>query len=202
VSKLGVGVDATSVSTQGRGIARTQGETVRALATLERYDLIASVAGSVDLGVASTRVRRRPALVWEQVGLARAARGADAVLTWTDRLPLAGGGRFVIWLFEQPTHRIAQNQRVGFGTYQRASDRLTTCCGSGASAGRAVSWLGRTRRPVSWRSQCPSLSARGLFLRSLVLSPRGLRRKQMRRLVRTFASTGLARRRRAAADPT
>jgi Glycosyl transferases group 1 len=77
------------------------------------------------LEVPTVEVRRRPALLWEQSGLRRAARGTDAVLTWTDRLPVGGRGRFVVWLFELPTQRIALNRERGAGLYQRGSDLLT-----------------------------------------------------------------------------
>jgi glycosyltransferase involved in cell wall biosynthesis len=67
----------------------------------------------------------KPTLAWEQLGLARAAREVDVMLTWTERLPLAGGGRFVVWLFEPPTHRIEQNRRTGARAWQRGSDVVT-----------------------------------------------------------------------------
>ena len=120
-----IAVDATSISSSGKGISRVQLGTVRALAALGRHELVAYVAEEVDLGVPTVRVRRRPALWWEQAGLRRAARDADAVLTWTDRLPLGARGRFVVWLFEVPTHRIALNRERGAGMYQRGSDLLT-----------------------------------------------------------------------------
>jgi glycosyltransferase involved in cell wall biosynthesis len=119
-----IAVDATSISPSGKGISRVQLGTLRALAALGRHELVAYVSEDVELEVQTVRVRRRPALWWEQVGLRRAARDADAVLTWTDRLPL-GGGRFVIWLFELPTHRIALNRERRAGAYQRGSDLVT-----------------------------------------------------------------------------
>jgi glycosyltransferase involved in cell wall biosynthesis len=120
-----IAIDATSVSPRGKGISRVQCETVRALTALGRHELFAYVAADVELEVPTARVRRRPAFFWEQVGLRRATRGVDAVLTWTDRLPLGGGGRFVVWLFEVPAQRIALNRERGASPYQRASDVLT-----------------------------------------------------------------------------
>ncbi len=120
-----IAIDATSISSDGKGLSRVQLGTVRALATLGRHELVAYISEDVELEVPTVRVRRRPALLWEQVGLRRAARDADVMLTWTDRLPLGGGGRFVIWLFELPTHRIALNRQRGAGPYQRASDLIT-----------------------------------------------------------------------------
>jgi hypothetical protein len=118
-------VDATSISPSGKGLSRVQRDTVRALAALGRHELLAYVAEDVELEVPTVRIRRRPALAWEQVGLRRAAKDADAVMTWTDRLPLGGAGRFVVWLFELPTSRIALNRQRRAGPYQLASDLLT-----------------------------------------------------------------------------
>jgi Glycosyl transferases group 1 len=120
-----IAVDATSISSSGKGISRVQLGTLQALAALGRHELVAYVSEDVALELPTVRVRRRPALWWEQIGLRRAARGADAVLTWTDRLPLGAGGRFVVWLFELPTHRIALNRARGAGAYQRGSDLVT-----------------------------------------------------------------------------
>ena len=120
-----IAIDATSISTSGKGISRVQRETVRALAALARHELVAYVSEELELEVPTVGVRRRPALLWEQAGLRRAARDADVVLTWTDRLPLGGRGRFVVWLFELPARRIALNRERGAGAYQRASDVLT-----------------------------------------------------------------------------
>ena len=63
-------------------------------------------------------------LVWQQWGMPRAARrlGLDAVVTLTDRLPVWDGRTpYVVWLFELPTHRMAQ----GGGAWQRGSDLFT-----------------------------------------------------------------------------
>jgi hypothetical protein len=120
-----IAIDATSISAGGKGLSRVQLGTVQALAALGRQELLAYVSEDVELEVPTVAVRRRPALWWEQVGLRGAARDADAVLTWTDRLPLGGGGRFVIWLFELPTHRIALNRERRAGVYQQGSDLVT-----------------------------------------------------------------------------
>jgi glycosyltransferase involved in cell wall biosynthesis len=121
-----VGVDATSVAPDGKGISRVQVGTVRALRDLGRYDLVVFARHPELLGGAF-EVRDRPALRWEQLGLPRAFREhrLDAMLTWTERLPLGGGGRFLVWLFEPPTHRVRQNRIVGASAYQRASDVVT-----------------------------------------------------------------------------
>lgn len=122
-----LGIDATSVAPDGKGIARVQRGTVRALAELARFELVVYARRPEQLPeVRAKRVTVRPTLAWEQVGLARAAREVDVLLTWTERLPLVGPGRFVVWMFEPPTHRIEQNRRVGARAWQRGSDAVTS----------------------------------------------------------------------------
>jgi glycosyltransferase involved in cell wall biosynthesis len=109
-----VGVDATSIAPNGKGIARVQRHTVDALQELGRHEL-----------VVFTR-RIRPSLAWEQaLPLVYRRHRLDAFLTWSERLPLAGKGRYLVWLFEPPTHRIETNRAVGAGAYQRAADVAT-----------------------------------------------------------------------------
>jgi len=121
-----LGIDATSVAPEGKGIARVQRRTVEALAALGRHELVVFARHPEELSGA-VQVTDRPALRWEQLGLPRVFRehDLDALLTWTERMPLRGSGRYVVWLFEPPTHRIRQNRLVGVGAYQRASDLVT-----------------------------------------------------------------------------
>jgi glycosyltransferase involved in cell wall biosynthesis len=122
-----LGIDATSVAPEGKGIARVQRGTVRALAKLGRFELVVYTRRPDELpAVQARRVTWRPTLAWEQLGLARAAREVDVLLTWTERLPLVGSGRFVVWMFEPPTHRIEQNRQVGARAWQRGSDAVTS----------------------------------------------------------------------------
>jgi glycosyltransferase involved in cell wall biosynthesis len=124
-----LGIDATSVAPKGKGIARVQRGTVRALAELGRHELVVFARQPAELPeVDAIAVTMRPTILWEQIGLARAVRRhrLHALLTWTERLPLVGRGPFVVWLFEPPTHRIAENRRAGASRRQRASDRLTS----------------------------------------------------------------------------
>jgi glycosyltransferase involved in cell wall biosynthesis len=123
-----LGVDATSVAPAGKGIARVQRGTVGALMDSGRYELVVFARHPEELPeVAAVQVTMRPTLIWEQVGLARAFRRhrLDAMLTWTERLPVIGRGRYAVWLFEPPTHRIAQNVRSGASGWQRGSDLVT-----------------------------------------------------------------------------
>lgn len=123
-----LGIDATSVASEGKGIARVQSGTVRALAKLGRHELVVFARHPEQLDELETeRVTMRPTLAWEQAGLARAfgRHKLDLLLTWTERLPALGSGRYAVWLFEPPGHRITQNRRTGASLHQRASDLLT-----------------------------------------------------------------------------
>ena len=113
-------VDATAVSPDGKGISRVMRGATEALAQ-RGVDVVALVRRGVRVTARCEPVRARPAVVWEQVGLARAARRFDAVLTPTERLPVAPGGRFVVWIYETPTRRLA----AASGAYQRGSDLVT-----------------------------------------------------------------------------
>jgi glycosyltransferase involved in cell wall biosynthesis len=109
-----LGIDATSDVPGGKGIARVQRQTVEALRSLGRHELV----------VFSRALR--PSIVREQVvPLAYRRHALDAFLTWSERLPLLGGGRYLVWLFEPPTHRIETNRAVGAGPYQRGADLVT-----------------------------------------------------------------------------
>jgi glycosyl transferase family 1 len=126
---LRIGVDAMSVAVAGKGHARTQRHAVEALARQDGLELVAFVrdaAAAALLPVETVVVRERPSIVWEQAGLPARARALDAVLTWSDRLSVLPQPPTVIWLFEAPVHRIAQNRAAGAGGYQRAADTLTS----------------------------------------------------------------------------
>jgi glycosyltransferase involved in cell wall biosynthesis len=117
-------IDATAVAPGAKGIGRVARGAVEALA--ERgVDIVALVQRGAKLEAPTEAVRSRPAVLWEQVGLTLAARRHDLVLTFTERLPLVPAGRLVVWLFELPTRRIAENRRPGAGVYQRGSDLIT-----------------------------------------------------------------------------
>jgi glycosyltransferase involved in cell wall biosynthesis len=118
---LRLGLDATAVSPAGKGISRVQRSLAETLARRGAVDLVALVRPGIELAAPTETVRARPAVLWEQVGLARAGRRFDVVLTPTERLPLAPGGRFVVWLFETPERRMAQTR----GAYRRGSDLVT-----------------------------------------------------------------------------
>ena len=124
-----IGIDATSVAPEGKGISRVQRGTVEALRTLGRHELVVFARHPDELpDVDAIAVHDRPTLLWEQRGLRRAVREhrLDAMLTWTERLPLAGGARFVVWLFEPPSHRVRANRRARARPWQLGSDLVTT----------------------------------------------------------------------------
>jgi glycosyltransferase involved in cell wall biosynthesis len=83
--------------------------------------VVALVQRSAELAAPREVVRARPAVLWEQLGLRRAAREHDIVLTFTERLPVGARGRFVVWLYELPHRRLARSR----GLYQRGSDLVT-----------------------------------------------------------------------------
>ena len=116
-----LGLDATAVSPAGKGISRVQRSLAETLARRGAVELVALVRPGVELAAPTETVRARPAVLWEQVGLARAGRRFDVVLTPTERLPLVPGGRFVVWLFETPERRMAQTR----GAYRHGSDLVT-----------------------------------------------------------------------------
>ena len=115
-----VGIDATAVSRDGKGISRAMRGVAEAL-TRSGSEIVALVRPGVEVHAPIAVVRPRPAVMWEQVGLARAGRRFDAVLTPTERLPVVGDGRFVVWLYETPSRRLA----AASGLYQHGSDLVS-----------------------------------------------------------------------------
>jgi glycosyltransferase involved in cell wall biosynthesis len=113
-------IDATAVAPGAKGIGRVARGTVEALAARE-VDVVALVQEGAALRAPRQVVRARPAVLWEQLGLRRAAGEHDAVLTFTERLPVGARGRFVVWLYELPHRRLERSR----GLYQRGSDLVT-----------------------------------------------------------------------------
>jgi glycosyltransferase involved in cell wall biosynthesis len=124
-----IAVDATAVAPAGKGHARSQRKLVESLAALGRFDVVAyvrSAEAAALLDVETVVLGPGKGIAWEQLGMRRALRDADLLVTLGDRLPLGAEGRIVVWLFELPTHRIAENRRTGASSYQRGSDVLTS----------------------------------------------------------------------------
>jgi glycosyltransferase involved in cell wall biosynthesis len=96
------------------------------------YQLVALARDSSSAALLAERtpviyVGGGPALVTEQLAIPLAVRKrrVDLVVTTSERLPLWRAARYVVWLFEVPTHRIEQNRLRRTPPYQRASDVLT-----------------------------------------------------------------------------
>ena len=160
-----LGIDATSVSPAGKGIDRVQRGTIAALAALGRYELVVFARHPRELdGVRTVEVRDRPTLRWEQQGLAREVRRhrLDAMLTWTERLPLVGGGQYLVWLFEPPTHRVSRNREVGASAYQRASDLVTLALWKRGVRRAAVCFTGSEATAEAVRAEVPDADVRAL----------------------------------------
>jgi glycosyltransferase involved in cell wall biosynthesis len=122
-----VGVDGLMISPQGKGHARSERHAVEALAARGEHDLVVFVREPVEIdGVETVRVDGLT-LDWELRGVVAAAREhrLDAFLSLSDRLPLAGGPPFVVWLFESPMHRIRSNRTNGAPIRHRGSDVVT-----------------------------------------------------------------------------
>ena len=129
-----LGFDATSLTAEGKGLARFQREFLRTAAELgEPAELVVFVPERPDeaalpavAGWTYVHVETRPMLRWEQVGLPRAARalGLDVMLTLSERAALWGPPR-VVYVFEHPQHRARRNREVGVGARQRAVDLVT-----------------------------------------------------------------------------
>jgi glycosyltransferase involved in cell wall biosynthesis len=158
-----LGVDATSVAPEGKGISRVQRRTVEALRRLGGHQLVVFARHPEEVPGATVRVSPPLTLWWEQVGLPRLARRyrLDGVLTWSERLPVAARRRYAVWLFEPPTHRIRMNRLSGAGAYQRASDAVTLGLWRGSLQRAAVVLTGSQATadaiPVAARPLYPGL---------------------------------------------
>jgi glycosyltransferase involved in cell wall biosynthesis len=161
-----LGIDATAVSPTGKGIARVQRGTVAALAELDRYELVVFARHPEELPeVAAVPVRDFRTLWWEQRGLEREIRGhrLDVMLTWTERLPVRGRGRYLVWLFEPPDHRIARNREVGTSLHQRASDAVTLLVWKRSLRRAAVCLTGSDATAEVVREQVPAAIVQTLY---------------------------------------
>jgi glycosyltransferase involved in cell wall biosynthesis len=149
-------VDATAVGPKAKGIGRVAKRTVETLSA-RGVDVVALVQRAAFDGVPSEVRRARPAVLWEQLGLRQAASRHDVVLTFTERLPVGGSGRFIVWLFELPGHRVEQNKRAGAGPYQRASDLVTTALWRSSLRRAAYVLTGSTATASELRAVAPDL---------------------------------------------
>jgi glycosyltransferase involved in cell wall biosynthesis len=161
-----IGIDGFAVAPDGKGHARTARRMIESLAAASGgHSLVAFVRSDEAAAVLPDTVERvvmrhRIALTWEQWGMRRAVRRhrLDVVLTLTDRLPVGAEPRFVVWLFELPTHRIAENASAGW--YQRASDLLTRVLWKRSLARAAAVVAGSQATARELEEAIPSLHGR------------------------------------------
>ena len=129
-----IGFDATSLRPTGKGAARVQRELLRAAAShglVERLDVFVPEHPDEDAlppveGWRYHRVRTRPMILWEQIGLPRLARRLelDAVITTSERAALWGPPE-VVYIAEHPRHRTRRSREVGTSLRQRLVDSTT-----------------------------------------------------------------------------
>jgi glycosyltransferase involved in cell wall biosynthesis len=151
-------VDATAVGPEGKGISRVMRGATEALAR-RGVDVVALVREGVRVESRCETVRAQPAVLWEQVGLVRAARRFDAVLTPTERLPVVPGGRFVVWLYETPARRLASAR----GVYQRGSDLVTRALWRRSLRRAAAVVTGSTATARELEEALPGLRVRVIY---------------------------------------
>lgn len=129
-----LGFDATAVMAAGKGMARFQSEFLRAVADLgvveELTVFITEDAERPRLpqprGWRYVEVSPRPMILWEQIGMPRAARraGLDLVITASERAALWGPPR-VVFIFEHPGRRRDRQRDVGTPFRQRLVNTTT-----------------------------------------------------------------------------
>ena len=132
-----IGIDATSVSPQGKGVRRYQKNITRALSQMEskhEYFIFFNQKFCAPPFIGQPHwqavpVHAEKAIFWEQAGIPYWIRRLqlDLFHTTTDRLPRLGQGRFVLQLFEIPNHRVrlANESAKPQTLYRNIADRLT-----------------------------------------------------------------------------
>jgi len=129
-----VGFDATSLTHQGKGVARFQREFLQAAdeyALIEELDVFVPPEPDEEaLPQRSSwryhRVRNAPMVVWEQIRRPALARrlGLDAVISASERAALWGPPE-IVYVFEHPKHRTRRSREVGISPRQRLVDAST-----------------------------------------------------------------------------
>lgn len=129
-----IGFDATSLTAEGKGVARFQREFLHAAAA---HELVAEL----DVFVPQTpdeealprvegwryhRVPTRPMIVWEQLRRPALARrlGLDVVIAPSERAALWGPPE-VVYIYEHPKYRARRSREVGVSARQRLVDTST-----------------------------------------------------------------------------
>ena len=124
-----VGFDGLMISPNGKGNSRSELHAVQALAERAEHDCVVFVRQPIDIdGVEVVPVAPKLTIDWELRGVPRMAKRhrLDVFVSLSDRLPLAGGVRVVVWLFESPVHRIRANRENRASRWNQGSDLLTS----------------------------------------------------------------------------
>lgn len=129
-----IGIDATSIAADGKGVSRYQRNLVKSLASTgskHEYFVFLNRTGSIE-GLMPTshwhfiRVPIWKSFLWDQFDVPRwiDRLKIDLFHTSTDRLPWIGRGKFILQVFEIPHHRIRMAQRKGhpYSSYERIAD--------------------------------------------------------------------------------
>jgi glycosyltransferase involved in cell wall biosynthesis len=126
-----LGFDASSLTAEGKGLARFQGEFLRELARLRLVDdltVFAPLGASVPAvdGWRHVDVPPGSMLLWEQLRLPRlaSAYALDVVVTTSERCALWGPPQ-VVYVYEHPRRRARRSRDVGVGLRQRLVDFTT-----------------------------------------------------------------------------
>ncbi len=129
-----VGIDAIHLSNRGKGISRFEHCFLQALADFEtKYEYVIFLNSRTEHSSLPRSARftyiTAPLinlLTWELIQLPYLAgqRGVVLAQTMSDRLPIVGHTRFLMYLSEVPDHRM-RAARARSGLYQLASDLLT-----------------------------------------------------------------------------
>lgn len=152
-----LGFDATSLTLEGKGVARFQREFLRAA---DEHDLIDELDVFVPLDPDHASLPQRagwryhpvatsPMVVWEQLHrplLARRLR-VDAIVTLSERAALWGPPE-IVYVYEHPKHRARRSCDVGVDARQRLVD-LTTLAQFHLTRMRAAAVVAASRSTAS-----------------------------------------------------
>lgn len=129
-----LGFDASSLTADGKGLARFQGEVLGTLAGLglveELTVFVPDPAAAALPRVEGWRylpARTRPMILWEQFRLPSAARreGIDILITTSERAALWGPPQ-VVYIYEHPRHRTRRAREAGATLRQRLVNTTTS----------------------------------------------------------------------------
>jgi len=129
-----IGIDATSVSTHGKGVSRYQRNIVQSLSRLEsnhEYYVFLNEAYRISPFVQEPNwhfvsVKIWKEILWEQIEIPRWIRrlALDLFHVTTDRIPYFSKGPFLLQLFEVPDHRVRFVQKAPsrYSLYKRMAE--------------------------------------------------------------------------------